>query len=209
MRLRNEEERYGVVARVLHATTVVLFGFQLAGITLFRFLEEGPRPGVWAVLDAHKTAGLLLLGVVLVRLAWRWGNLRPAAPSTFEAWDRRAALWLERGLYATFLAMAASGLVIELAGGYTVPFFGVFYLDGLAPWVHPGPVDQGAVVSAARKATGLPWLRDVGVALHVAGTFAVVGLVASHVSHVLRHSIGKAAPLSDRMDPAHLLRRKP
>jgi cytochrome b561 len=209
LRLTNDEARYGAVARVLHAATVLLFAFQLAGITVFRYLEEAPRDGVWAVLDLHKTAGLLLLGVLLVRLSWRWLSPRPAPPPTLGAWDRLSAVWLERGLYAGMLAMAASGLAIELAGGYTVPWFGLFHLDAVAPWLHLGPVDHGAAAVAARKAAVVPWLRDTMIAVHVLGAFTVVALVAAHVSHVLRHSVGAAEPLSDRMDPAHLLRREP
>ncbi|MEB3221953.1 MAG: cytochrome b/b6 domain-containing protein [Candidatus Sericytochromatia bacterium] len=208
MRLTNDGTRYGAVARVLHASVVLLVTFQFLSITAFRYLEEAPQQMAWTVLDAHKTAGLLLLLVVTVRVGWRLWCPPPPPPDQLDAWDRLSSLWLERGLYALLFVMALSGLTIELTGGYTVPFLSLFHLDAVAPWLHAGPVVHGAAADAARKATTVPWLRDAMVALHVAGTFLTVALVASHVSHVARHSVGKAHPLLDRMDPWHLFHRE-
>lgn len=207
MRMTNHPTGYGAVARLLHVATVLLVGFQFLSITAFRYLEEAPQDLAWTVLDAHKAAGLTVLLVVVVRAGWRLWCPPPPPEERLEAWDRLSSLWLERGLYGLLLAMALSGLAIELSGGYTVPFLGLFHLDAVSPWLHAGAVDHGAAATAARKATTVPWLRDAMVALHVAGTFLTVAAVAAHVSHVARHSVGKARPLLDRMDPWHLFRR--
>lgn len=209
MRLKNDDSQYGTMARVLHASTVLLVGFQFLSITVFRYFEEAPQDLAWTVLDTHKTAGLLVLFVLTLRTGWRLWSPPPSPPERLDAWERRSSLWLERGLYGLLFTMALSGLAIELAGGYTVPFFGVFHLDGVSPWLHAGAVDHGAAAAAARKATVVPWMRDVMVALHVAGTFATVALISAHISHVLRHSVNQAKPLLDRMDPWHLFKRKP
>ena len=207
MRLINDSTRYGAIARVLHASVVLLVAFQFLSITVFRYLEEAPQDLAWTVLDTHKTAGLLLLMVVTVRAGWRLWCPPPPPDERLSAWDRQSSLWLERGLYALLFTMALSGLAIELAGGYTVPFLGLFHLDGVAPWLHAGAVDHAPALAAARKATTVPWLRDAMVALHVAGTFVTVAAIAAHISHVLRHSAGQTSPLLDRMDPGHLFRR--
>src|SRR5690625_7613847 len=54
-----------------------------------------------ALVPQHKTVGIVILAVAVLRLAWRFSNRTPAMPKAMPAWERFAAhagLWLLSGL---------------------------------------------------------------------------------------------------------------
>ena len=197
--LKNSATHYGGISRVLHWSMVGLFAFQFVSIIWFRYLEEQPTDLTWTVMNAHKTAGLLILMVGIPRILWRRLGGLPDWHQGFTDWDKSVSHFAEYGLYGCIFAMTISGLLIELAGGYYVPFFGLLYLDNLAPFVHLGAVSYDDAILAARKAASLPSMHDLLVMVHVAGAYAVVMFLSVHVSHVIRHQRAMKDGLLDRM----------
>jgi len=197
--LKNTAGAYGSATRFFHWTVVVLVGFQLGSIVFFRFLEEGGTDLAWSVLNAHKTAGLLILILTGFRLLWRRHSPLPDWPVNFDAWDKRLSHVVEYGLYTVMFVMASSGIGIELAGGHYVPFFGLFHLDARPWFLHFGAASHAADIKAARNALSLPLLRDLLVGLHVLTGFATLALLAAHLTHIARHHLGLGDGLLRRM----------
>lgn len=201
MTLKNTPAAYGSATRFFHWAVAALVGFQFGSILLFRVLEEGGTDLAWTVLNAHKTAGVLVLILSALRLLWRRLSPLPDWPANFDAWDKRFSHVAEYGLYTVMFVMALSGIGIELVGGHYVPFFDLFHLDGRPWFLHLGAASHVAEIKAARNALTMPLLRDLLVGLHVLTAFATLALLAAHLTHIVRHQLGLRDGLLRRMLP--------
>src|SRR5690606_20635512 len=84
MHLRNTETRYGVVAQLFHWIIVALIITQFVLANKAEALPLGLAK--LAVLAQHKSVGMTIFGLAVLRLAWRWLNPVPASPSDTPAW---------------------------------------------------------------------------------------------------------------------------
>lgn len=110
------EQRYGVVSRLVHWAMAPLVLLMLASDWWMEALSKG------TAMELHKSLGLLLLGLLAFRLAWRWVNRGRLAPPAH--W--RLAAWLGHlALYGLLLAIPVSGLLAAWGSGHGVDFFGL------------------------------------------------------------------------------------
>ena len=113
-RLRNRD-RWGPVSQALH-WSIALLVLAMAAIGLS--LDELPRSPKWFwVYDLHKSIGLLLLALVVVRLAWRLYAGAPPPVSGLPRIQRFAAGATHAVLYLLILAMPLSGWLYDSASG--------------------------------------------------------------------------------------------
>ena len=170
--------RYDAVARALHA----LIGAALLGQIVFGILLDdiAPRgtPARGGVINLHKSLGIVLGLLIVLRLLWRLGHRPPAWPVTMGSAQRAAAAWGHRALYATMLALPASGYIASNFSKHGVKFFGV----ALKPW---GP-DMPAVYAAFNT-------------LHEVLAWLLVVLMAGHVLAALKHAFIDRDGLLSRM----------
>ena len=76
---RNTSERYGAVAQTLHWLVALGVVWQLG---LGWYMGDLPNtPAKIALYNLHKSTGLTVLALVLVRLAWRSMNPAPPLPA--------------------------------------------------------------------------------------------------------------------------------
>ena len=102
--------RYDRVAIALHWAIAAALIAQIA----FGFYVDGvPRgtPARGALINLHKSCGMLLGLLVLVRLGWRLTHRPPAWPAAMPRWMQRAAGASHAALYACMLLMPLSGYV--------------------------------------------------------------------------------------------------
>ena len=76
---------YTLTARLLHWLTAILVLFQIPAGLLIANFEMGPLYGL------HKSVGVLILILAIVRLAWRWTHPVPDLPADLPALQRLAA----------------------------------------------------------------------------------------------------------------------
>jgi cytochrome b561 len=155
----------------------------------------------WTVLNAHKTAGLLILILGTARLIWRLQVPLPNWPLSFDEWDKSLSHFAEYGLYTCIFFMSLSGVFIEIAGGHYIPFFDLFYIDNLSPIIHWGAVDYSDAVMASRGANKLTFLHDCLVVMHIIGAYGVLFFFSVHITHVFRHQRQIKDQLLERMMP--------
>ena len=107
MPARNSSVRYGSVAQFLHWAIVVLLIVQ---VTLGKIADDLPV-GLerLVVMARHKSFGITILGLAVVRLAWRWID-RPPPPLPMPRWQDIAARLNHWALYALLFALPLSGL---------------------------------------------------------------------------------------------------
>ncbi len=95
MQLRNSPSRYGVVSIILH-WGVALAVFGLFGLGLWMVGLDYYSPWRKAGPDLHKSIGLVLLAVMLLRVVWRFisrHHLPPPTMAQSRAWRPSLATW--------------------------------------------------------------------------------------------------------------------
>lgn len=132
MQLKNDESRYGVVAQLFHWTIVVLIIVQFVLANRASDLPLGIAKV--AVLARHKSFGITILALMLLRLVWRLINTVPAEPSDVPQWQRIAARISHIALYVLLIATPIVGWLMSSARNFPVSWFGLVTLpDFIAP----------------------------------------------------------------------------
>jgi cytochrome b561 len=128
MPARNSALRYGYVAQTLHWVVV---GLLIVQVTLGK-IADGLPLGLdkLALLARHKSFGITILGLAVIRLAWRWID-RPPPPPLMPRWQQLAANLNHWALYALLFAMPLSGWMMSSASNYPVSWFGLVQLPDL------------------------------------------------------------------------------
>ena len=131
MSLKNTDH-WGATSQLLHWTIAVLI-LSIGAVGLV--MGELPRSPKWFwVYTLHKSLGLTVLALVLVRIAWR---LYAGAPPPVEGtprWQSRLASLTHGAIYVLILAMPLSGWLYDSASGLR-PFrwFGLAEVPKLSP----------------------------------------------------------------------------
>ncbi len=129
MYLKNTGERYGWLAIMLHWTLAVLI---VAQYFLGEFIVELDYMHPWyqRAPDLHRSLGVLVGLLLVLRIAWRWLNPRPAVEG--KPWEQYLALWVHRSFYLLIAAVLISGYLISTADGQAITVFGWFELPALS-----------------------------------------------------------------------------
>jgi cytochrome b561 len=134
MTLRNTRHRWGAVAQFLHWLIVALIILQ---VTLATIAEELPPVKKLGMLARHKSVGITILALAILRLSWRWLNPTPPLPTTLKPYERMLARFTHVMLYVLLFAMPLSGWMMSSARGFPVSWFGFFQLPDLVPKSQP------------------------------------------------------------------------
>jgi len=163
MPFKNTREQWGSVSKILHWLVVALVvAMAWLGLTMGG-LPNGPDKIETYAL--HKSIGITILGLVLVRLSWRMYAGAPLPlPGTPRLQARTAAL-AHAGLYALLLAMPISGWMVNSTAGFPLQWFGLVNLPAIAGRSD----DRRELAGAAHE--WLFWALVLLVALHVAAAF--------------------------------------
>jgi len=132
MLILNSPKGYGAIPQAVHWLTVILVA---VAWTLGLFgddLQQGAsRAAGWLV---HMYAGLAVITLLVVRLAWNVFNPPPSAgPTTPGAWFVRLGKLAHYLLYALLVAAPVAGIVLQFARGDAIPIFGL--VEIASPWV--------------------------------------------------------------------------
>ena len=181
MTLKNTSDRWGPVSQALHWLIVLMIlGLAIVGLTM----GELPKtPKYFWVYTAHKSMGLTVLALVLVRIGWRLYAGAPKPVAGTPTWQERIASATHWMLYALILAMPLSGWLYDSASGLR-PFrwFGLFDVPKLT-----APNDA---------------LRDASHAAHEWLFWVLVALVALHAAAAFYHHLFLRDATLTRMLPS-------
>jgi cytochrome b561 len=169
--------RYTRTAVVLHWLVALLLIGQFAfGWWLDEVPRNTPARGFW--INQHKSTGLVIGLLILVRIVWRLRHA-PPPPVPMPAWQRRAAGVSHLALYVCMAVMPLSGY---LASNFSKHGIKLFNTVALAPW---GP--DSKVVYAMLNQT------------HKATAVVLVVLVAVHLRAVVKHQLADRDNFLGRM----------
>lgn len=179
--------RYNSVAIALHWLTAALIVWQVWLGWTFHELPRGPERAAW--FDWHKTVGVLILALALVRLAWRAANPPPPYPSELPRWERLAGTinhWL---FYALIIVIPLTGLAAVSARGPTVNLLG-----GVAIPAIPG-ISEG--------------LGDAAGGAHEVLILLTLALLVIHILAALKHQFVDRSKAAGRMPPFRARQSRP
>ncbi len=152
--------RYTGTAIALHW----LLGLALAGsFGVGLYMADLPlSPWRLKLINWHKWAGMTILALSVLRLAWRVTH-RPPADLPMSAWQRQAAHATHNLLYALFFVVPLVGWAYSSAAGFPVVVFGVLPLPDLVP------VDKAFAKAIKPWHEWTAWLMAILVLAHVVG----------------------------------------
>ena len=125
MSLRNTKQSYGSISKGFH-WGVGLLVLIVLGIGLVMTLLMEPSPDMFALYKWHKQLGIVVLAFVVLRLLWRFTEVRP--DSLQQGVLDKIARFVHLLLYVCILALPLSGWAMSSAKGYDVNLFGVYTL---------------------------------------------------------------------------------
>lgn len=129
--IRNTADSYGLVAQLLHWAVVV--GVALQYLWAWRIDEADSIRAEYVLVVQHKSIGMTILVLVIVRLLWRFFNRPPALPGTMASWERGLAGLSHWLLYGLILAQPLTGWMYTSASGYGAEFFGWVDIPDFVP----------------------------------------------------------------------------
>ena len=151
---------YGVPAIVLHWLLALLIVF-MAGLGWFMMTVEH-EPGGQQYITLHKSVGLVLFALVLLRVIWRVAHKPEPLPPGLPAWQVKLSAATEGLLYLCMIVMPVTGTLGSMYQRSGLVFFGTT----LPRWV-PANRDTAELFFGIHSFT--VWVLVALVALHVAG----------------------------------------
>ncbi len=167
------EQRYSTVAVALHWAIALLILGQIAG-GLYMHNLPNSAAAKFDLYQLHKSFGLSIFALTLVRLGWRLVHKPPPLPNTMPGWQvltARATHWV---FYFLMLATPLVGLAIVSVSPKDIPteWFGLIGVP------HLGFLDPGADPAATEHQF---------IELHEKLSYAILGLLALHVAAAMKH----------------------
>jgi len=165
MPIRNKPDQWGVISIGLHWLTLLLIlGLASVGLLMVELPLGTFKVQVYAL---HKSFGLTVLALTLLRLGWRLVASAPAPVAGTPRWQDAIAKITHGGLYALLVAVPLSGWLFNSAAGFPLHWFGLFKV----PSLHAYDSDIKAFAHSA----------------HVSLFYAMAALLVLHAAAALFH----------------------
>ena len=136
------------------------------------------RTTAFTAYQLHKSIGLTILALVLIRLLWRWTHPPPPLPEHMPNWERFAANASHLFLYALMITMPLLGWAI----------------------VSSSPIGLPTIVFQTFEWPHIPWLallepddkksyEGFFKTLHRIGGYTLLALIVIHVAAAIKHHL--------------------
>lgn len=179
MSLKNSDAQWGWLSQLFHWLIVLLIlGQGTVGLLMVEMRNSPDKVQTYAL---HKSFGLTILALAMLRLLWRLyaGTPRPV-PGT-PGWQEKIASLTHWLLYALLFAIPISGWVLNSAAGFPLQWFGLFQLPAIAG------KDDG--------------LRELAESVHEALFWALVLVALAHAAAAFYHHVFQRDATLARMLP--------
>jgi cytochrome b561 len=181
-------ERYSAPAVTLHWAIAALITLNLLLGLSFDYLPQGSsRP----FIETHKSIGILVVGLAILRLLWRLVR-KPPPLAVHTQWEKKAAHIAHWVLYGLIFLVPLSGWAHDSAWKladthplklfFVIPWFRFGFIEGLDP------------------TTKEQWHSALGQ-LHTSLAYVLIAMFALHVAGALKHQFIDREPELQRMWP--------
>ncbi|HVO89793.1 MAG TPA: cytochrome b [Casimicrobiaceae bacterium] len=165
----SRSDRYTTPAVLLHWLIAALV---LAQVLWGWWMQEIPKQPVGPRVDAynlHKSVGLVIFALMVMRLAWRLTHRPPAFPA-MPHWQERLAHATHALIYVALFVMPIAGYLGSVFSGYPVKWFGIT-LPSWAPRVDA--------------------LKDAMSVLHLVTSIVLVAALVLHLAGATKHMLAR------------------
>lgn len=176
--------RYAPLQRIMHwLMAVIVLGTLAGGLVLGLLGFEGTKatfggPVTNAIYEYHKTFGLIILALMIIRLFLRFEYGKPAFGYSIEPWERIASSIVQFLLYLALFAQPILGWLATDAANFPVEFFA---------WNLPQFIAKDEAMGKALYAA------------HGYVGWTIVVLLILHIGGALRHWLIKRDEVMARM----------
>jgi cytochrome b561 len=186
--------RYSAVAIALHwAMALGILILVAMGLAMTHL--ELPPLRLFQLYQLHKSIGVTVLLLALIRVLWRLSHPPPPLPVNLSRAERTAASGVHGLLYVLMFAMPLTGWALVSASPLGIPTV----LYGVMPWPHlPWFADLADKAAAEKELAGL----------HTIGGWAVIAAAGLHAAAAMRHHFILRDDVLWRMLPAWRRTRK-
>lgn len=172
-------EKYDNFAIFIHWLMVIMI-FIMFGLGWYMVgLPKGSDERSW-FFALHKSIGLTLALLVIIRTIWRFSHKPPELPSTIESWKRKTAHITHNFLYLLMFLQPVSGYISSSFSGYKTRFWGY-------PLPHWGWKS--------------PELNELFTEIHEISSMLLLGFIVLHIVGAVSHMAHSEQAIIYRMLP--------
>lgn len=179
--------RYGDVAVLFHwLIAFFIIGLLVIGKYMTSLDENDPIR--FALTQWHKSFGLTVLLLSILRLVWRFGHRPPADPASIPAWQKTVAHGVHHLLYGLMLLLPITGWIMVSASPLNIDTV----LFDVVTIPHLPPFDQ---LDNREQIAG--WFHEI----HHFASHALILLLLAHAGAALKHHLIDKDTVLLRMSP--------
>jgi cytochrome b561 len=172
-----EPTQYTRIAMVLHWVIALLI---ICNVVLGLSADSLPDDWVRPVIDTHKSIGITVLGLALLRILWRVSHKPPPLPNEFPAWERMAAHVAHFLLYLLMIGLPLSGWAHDSAwkdaATHPMQYFHLFEWPRIGFIMNIDPAVKERLQLHDKLGTVHAWFG-----------YALYALLAMHIGGALKH----------------------
>ena len=187
MSVKSDFARFSYVAIFFHWIVAALILTNILIAWQFSWLQGPMR---FLAFQAHKSIGITVLLLSVLRILWRAVSTLPPFPETMRSWEKETSKIVERGFYFIMLALPLTGWAIVSTSDLGIPTI----LYGVVHWPDI-PVIGTLPFEWKLRAYG------TSVDAHHLLVKMTYTLIALHVLAALRHQFIKRDFVLARMIP--------
>ena len=158
MSLKNNSTSFGLIAKLFHwivglgILTMLGLGISLGYVSKSHFKT---------VMFVHKSLGITILLLMILRLIWRWISPVPGYPNTMSTFDKFIAHTMAWSLYILVFAIIFAGILATAYHGYTIPVWHLFTIH------LPIAANKSMSHFYGSAHTVLAWVISACICLHI------------------------------------------
>ncbi len=152
--------RYSTGSKFFHWLIAIIVIAMLSGSF---FLDDLPKDYQGFAFMMHKSFGLTVLFLMILRFLWILYQGKPNLPDTVPHWQRFLAHFVQYFLYLGIISMAMCGWVMSVAATRAPVYFGLFKLS------LPIEPNKGLAKLALQGHKTIAWILIGLVILHILG----------------------------------------
>ncbi|OUW04600.1 MAG: hypothetical protein CBD16_01895 [Betaproteobacteria bacterium TMED156] len=174
------ETKYTNLAIILHWLLAVLLIFQLCLGTFMVDIPKGPDSTRALWFNFHKSIGIVLVFLIILRVIWRLKNPPPKLSVAIPVWQKMISFLNHLMLYVCMLVMPLTGIIGSLFSKYPIKFFGI-------PLPRLAPPNE--------------FIKSFTSDLHQLFAVIFIFLIALHILAAIKHLIMDCDGVFERMMP--------
>lgn len=178
--------RYNAVAKFLHwFIALAIFIMLVLGWVMAGLPDSTEK---FALFQWHKSIGITILLLSLIRVVWRFMNPPPPMPVTVPRWEAKAAYATHYAFYTLMIAMPLLGWIMVSASPLNLPTL----LFKTIPWPHLPVIPT------------LDNKKEIGhlaTRMHGCLAYVLAALIVLHIGAACKHHLIEGDEILTRMAP--------